>query len=513
VHSLHIPNDGRDIAEALTSGLSVSIRAVSDGSFKETFGIAAWTIGTDEEDHCIKGRVVCPGGPNSQSAYRSELTGLYCILTILHQISIYYGVKEGQVEIGCDGLSAIQSAFEKGTLLTTDYPDYDILGAILHLRKILPISISHRHVKGHQDDLSKELDDWATLNVQMDADAKQFLSQARRQPRHYDIEGEPWQLWVRGNKLTSTIQTQLYSHVQSISSEEYWGNKPGVLKPVLHTVDWQTIGKAMRTQRRTRRFFLTKHVAGMCGVGKFMKRWKEWDQDTCPRCGEYEDAPHVWQCKGQGTKAIWDKALMELEGLLRKLETDPTLMHILLSYLRAWWSGEGITYVAPREFQLLVQEQSSIGWGRFFEGWFSMHWASLQQKYYCIIRSQCSGRIWAIAIIQKLWNMAWDLWEHRNGVLHEKENLLTKSMITQLNARVSRVFSDLTSWTLRHTDRHLIHLSLFALLRKKTDYKVQWLSIAEPVLSVERAEAWRSRTRSERMVKGMRRRMISWLRK
>ncbi|MFN9979889.1 MAG: hypothetical protein ACK53Y_08250, partial [bacterium] len=92
---------------------------------------------------------------------------------------IYYGVKEGQVEIGCDGLSAIQSAFKKGTLLPTDYPDFDILGAILHLRKILPISISHRHVRGHQDEFLKELDDWATLNVQMDADAKQFLSNTR----------------------------------------------------------------------------------------------------------------------------------------------------------------------------------------------------------------------------------------------------------------------------------------------------------------------------------------------
>jgi hypothetical protein len=46
LYSLELKNDGNDLVEAITSGLSASIKAVSDGSFKDTFGTAAWTLGT-----------------------------------------------------------------------------------------------------------------------------------------------------------------------------------------------------------------------------------------------------------------------------------------------------------------------------------------------------------------------------------------------------------------------------------------------------------------------------------
>lgn len=168
-----------------------------------------------------------------------------------------------------------------------------------------------------------------------------------------------------------------------------------------------------------------------------MRRWKEWDSDLCPHCGQPEDAPHVWRCRGEGTAEIWDKAVQELESLLRKRNTDPTLVHILLTYLRGWYSGESIQYEPPRAFQELVQQQSLIGWTRFFEGWLAEQWAWKQQHYYQIIKSSRTGRRWVIAVIEKFWNTAWVLWEHRNGVLHKKENFVTQSMIIQLNARVS----------------------------------------------------------------------------
>jgi hypothetical protein len=60
---------------------------------------------------------------------------------------------------------------------------------------------------------------------------------------------------------------------------------------------------------RGRRVFLSKHVSGMCGVGKFMLRWKEWDHDKCPRCGLPEDSKHVWKCANPQVVDLWDKAI------------------------------------------------------------------------------------------------------------------------------------------------------------------------------------------------------------
>jgi len=40
--------------------------------------------------------------------------------------------------------------------------------------------------------------------------------------------------------------------------------------------------------------------------------------------------------------------------------------------------------------------------------------------------SRKTGKRWLTALIQKMWKVAWDLWEHRNGVRHEQENFITE---------------------------------------------------------------------------------------
>jgi hypothetical protein len=269
----------------------------------------------------------------------------------------------------------------------------------------------------------------------------------------------------------------------------------------------------MKALPRSCRFFISKHVSGMCGVVEFMQRWRKWESPNCPRCGLFEDAQHVWRCKGLGTEEIWNKAVIDLEHTMRKLDTDPTLAHIITKYLKGWWLDVDTLYEPPRAFLSLLQMQTNIGWGRFFEGLWATDWALQQQRYYAIIKSTKTGKRWAAAIIQKLWNMAWDLWEHRNGILYDEENQVTRTMILQLNARVLRIYNDLSSRALRHNDRHLVHLSLSKLLKKDSNYKVTWLTVAEPALQHGRRVSWQTRTQHDRMLQGMRRGMFSWLTK
>jgi hypothetical protein len=48
-------------------------------------------------------------------------------------------------------------------------------------------------------------------------------------------------------------------------------------------------------------------------------------------------------------------------------------------------------------------------------------WQATQQIYFARIGSSRSPKRWTIALIQKLWEVAWNMWEHRNGILHDKE--------------------------------------------------------------------------------------------
>jgi hypothetical protein len=65
------------LATAIQEGDAI---AISDGSFQDQYGTAAWFM----EGACSLGRIVgavmVPGTGKDQSAYRSELTGIYSFL-------------------------------------------------------------------------------------------------------------------------------------------------------------------------------------------------------------------------------------------------------------------------------------------------------------------------------------------------------------------------------------------------------------------------------------------------
>jgi len=337
--------------------LDESAMAISDGSYKDTFGTASWTIGDPNIDGLISGVAVCPGNADDMDSYRCELVGIYCIMVIVQKFCEYYHISKGSIELGCDGLSALESIFDKGDYLFHDIPSFDLISAILSLQRKSPLQWLHRHVRGHQDRDNRDLDVWANRNILMDTRAKQHLSTARNYPRHFSVQGEPWQVWLGSKKLTSRLQSQIYSHVHDHDGSTYWSDKPSCSPEVVDLVDWKAIGQSMMGTKRSRRVFVTKHVAGMCGVSKFMYRWKQWDKDQCPRCGEPEDAPHVWTCKDSGARDLWDKAMASIELTLRRLDTEPTIRHLILLYLKGWQTNEDITYLPPRALEAAVQEQ------------------------------------------------------------------------------------------------------------------------------------------------------------
>lgn len=63
----------------LCSNKYVNIQAVNDGSYKDQHGTASWRISIAGENDYRIGSAVVPGSSEIQSAYRSELFGLYGI--------------------------------------------------------------------------------------------------------------------------------------------------------------------------------------------------------------------------------------------------------------------------------------------------------------------------------------------------------------------------------------------------------------------------------------------------
>jgi hypothetical protein len=498
---LTFEDDGAILALAISQGDAI---AVSDGSYQDTYGTASWVLEGTNSTGRILGDVVVPGNEHDQTAYRSELTGIYAILLTVSKLCQYYKINRGAMELGCDGKSALEKALGNKPINIED-SNYDLLSAIRKLRNSTPISWTTRHIKGHQDasQTLDELDRWALLNVEMDTRAKNHISVARRKPRHSAIANEPWSLWYQGKKIANNISMTLYDIVHTPAVRSYWMRKDTITEEVLDTIHWEAVGDAMQAVPRKRRVFISKHTCGMCGVGKFMHRWKQREDSSCPRCGEHEDSGHVWKCHGEGADEVWEKSISALEGWMIQSQMDPDIQHTIFCYLNAWRSDSGTPL--PNNFFLeeALSSQGSIGWRRFFEGWLSIEWALTQQAYYSLIRSRRTGKRWVVSLIQKLWDIAWDLWEHRNGILHEKTNLVSDAELHTIDRNIRNSFLHLRSISLPAHDRHLLSISLTRLLRKDRSYKSEWLRLATIVLQSKAHEQWLRRTSNALLIRGM----------
>ena len=111
-----------------------------------------------------KGRFVVlnivPGLSSCQSAYRSELSGIYGSVCAVEQVCVTHKVIAGRVTIGCDGEEALWLSAESDELVGPSNSDYDLISAIRAKIEVLPVEVDTHWVKGHQDDLALSENPW-----------------------------------------------------------------------------------------------------------------------------------------------------------------------------------------------------------------------------------------------------------------------------------------------------------------------------------------------------------------
>jgi hypothetical protein len=120
-------------------------------------------------------------------------------------------------------------------------------------------------------------------------------------------------------------------------------------------------------------------------------------------------------------------------------------------------------------------EQDNIGWYNFLLGRLSSRWADSQQRYLESIKKCNSGRRWTIAILDKIWDILWDMWEHRNGIVHDPNHPRRQAMQQMLQMEVQEVYEE-GSDTLLSRDRLLFSKPLDTLQPGSEIEMRQWLS-------------------------------------
>jgi hypothetical protein len=140
--------------------------------------------------------------------------GLFGIVLVVNTLCTWANISQGAIEIGCDGLSVLNKAFDSWPFEPAG-PHFDMLSSLRTMLAQSPISWKNRHVAGHQDDdANAKLDFWAQQNIQMDNLAKIFWMQnSHSAPIHYPILSEGFQVWLGGRKLSSHSSSVFFDHI------------------------------------------------------------------------------------------------------------------------------------------------------------------------------------------------------------------------------------------------------------------------------------------------------------
>ena len=475
-----LPAVGAGIAAALQEGKCIG---VSDGSFKAQFGTAAWIL-VDSTNPALelRGNCIVPGRPSDQSAFRSEVAGLFSLCHMVRIICEYYNIIHGQIQVGCDGKEALYRVLSPDFEPSPRDAHFDLIIATRAAIASTTIKWSYRWVKGHQDDdPTRELDIWARLNVDMDTQAKCHWEEhyATAQQCQQYIQGEPWPVWIGGNKICHSLRTQILDHINGTVAREWWLEKKTIPAGASSLVDWEVGAVALQQSKHGRRHWAVKHSSGFCGVGKMMALWKKWPSANCPRCGiPNETAAHVWTCSGGGANFVWETALTRLCSWMETQETAPEIIEAIRTHLQGWRNGSG---GVPVTYHLLglttaAQNQTDIGWQCFLEGFVTSDWAATQQTYYTWIGSRRTGKRWAIALVKKLWDVAWDLWEHRNGHAHKAsaENQRLQQLATAIRSEYAAGHAMLAP-----SDRVLFNRPCDQLLDSTIETQQAWLDLIQ----------------------------------
>ena len=459
----------RQLIDGLRSG---TLKGVSDGSFKEGFGTASWKLVSD--DTWVMADVVVPGKAEDQDAYRSELAGLLGLVYAVSLLAEEGNLVTFKVTLACDGASALSQCFDNEKPKPGD-SQFDLIHATRNLMAKFPkASWLPRHVKGHQDnDPMAELDEWALLNIEMDEHAKLAWARHRGDGNiGAQLPESPWLVAINNDPVVRNFDQTVREHILGNRLLKWWTRKSKPSAGVFAKVDWEALSSAMKKVPQTRRIWIAKHAAGFCAVGKMMSRFNSEISPQCPRCSEpVETAQHVWACQDPGAVAQWEKSLERLDYWMRDHNTAPSIRTDILAHLRAWKQGarDGVGPSASITLPALL-EQDEIGWDAFLEGRVSNQWIGIQQRYLLSIKSMASSSRWLAALITKLWDVAWDQWEHRNGIVHQGAEA---TALKHLQQEIDRVLSE-GRRTVLENDRQFF-ASPNQVRKAKPDYQRAWL--------------------------------------
>jgi hypothetical protein len=195
----------------------VNIIIATDGSVTLGVGYHSWIVATEEEDILLQGGGSYDGDLFLMQSYRSELGGVAAGLAVLGTFSRSGLINIASTTFLCDNVSAILLANRSLTdsIFHRIEVDHDLISTIKDLQEnwCRGLDITYEWVKGHADDLNRELTRAERLNVIADEECDVVRQQASGPWSARSSAGicdsETCALLIQGSKITSRMKERL----------------------------------------------------------------------------------------------------------------------------------------------------------------------------------------------------------------------------------------------------------------------------------------------------------------
>jgi len=221
-------------------------------------------------------------------------------------------------------------------------------------------------------------------------------------------------------------------------AKQYWTNKFHTPAGAVDNLDSLAMEQAFSKITTGHRQWVTKHITGHFSHRKNMVQRGHRSFAQCRCCqANLEDKIHILKYPAPSAQTQWEIRITKLNKWLKEQGTNLILQQMLIGYLQQWATNK-----TPRQTaNSFVEEQQKIGWDRMLDRWLTQRWRDHQEQIWKIGKSQISSLRWTAALIQKLWKVSWDMWDHRNKELHASTEQQQQILHSLVNKQIKKLYA------------------------------------------------------------------------
>ena len=447
-------NNGDSIASSLSN--NTIIQLYLDSSVADGLGADAYTLrpACEQDNHATVGTAISPGDTETISSLQPEHYGGLCIAMWLWMLEQRFGLLPGTFHCHIDNITVVKRLTQGRPLMVVTthslVTDYDLWVETVEILENIQCKKRFIHVKGHQDDFIQKGNKQGPLNrhtywnVQMDKIAENTQTQGQVLHTPF-LASSKIALMVNGQAVTSNIPKIIRNAIVSKPLELYIREKERWSAETFSLVDWQAMGRAMKSISIHKQINAAKYMFDWQNTGAQKQRFERSlaSQEDRPEeqvnlyplnCGCTETAQHFLQCRILRDARILDQCYTSVNRWFAKHWTHPVLQKILMTAIRAWideteieTSFDTLPELQEWGIQDALTEQTQIGWNNFFKGCITKAFGNIQMKAYHAdphitqVPSHYSAIWWTSRLIKEMIYLSLNVWQHRNRHLHNSQ--------------------------------------------------------------------------------------------